>query len=46
VKNTRLTFRVKNFTDTRYAASSDPFYPDQIFLGAPRTYEVEASFKF
>jgi iron complex outermembrane recepter protein len=45
-KSTRLTFRVRNFTDTKYAAWSDPFYPDQIFLGAPRTYEVETSFKF
>ncbi|MGJ5177503.1 TonB-dependent receptor [Bradyrhizobium oligotrophicum] len=44
--STRLTFRVRNVTDKRYAAWNDPFYPDQIFLGAPRTYEVEASFKF
>jgi iron complex outermembrane receptor protein len=44
--NTRVTFRVRNFTDTKYAAWSDPSYPDQIFLGAPRTYEVETSFKF
>ncbi|MGJ5009654.1 TonB-dependent receptor [Bradyrhizobium oligotrophicum] len=44
--STRLAFRVRNVTDRRYAAWSDPFYPDQIFLGAPRTYEVEASFKF
>ncbi|CCD84624.1 conserved exported protein of unknown function [Bradyrhizobium sp. ORS 285] len=44
--STRLAFRVRNVTDKRYAAWSDPFYPDQIFLGAPRTYEVEASFKF
>lgn len=44
--STRLTFRVRNVTDTKYATWSDPFYPDQIFLGAPRTYEVSASFKF
>ncbi|MGJ4949894.1 TonB-dependent receptor domain-containing protein [Bradyrhizobium sp. HKCCYLS20291] len=44
--STRLAFRVRNVTDKRYAAWSDPFYPDQIFLGTPRTYEVEASFKF
>ncbi|MGY3451548.1 TonB-dependent receptor [Bradyrhizobium sp. USDA 4353] len=44
--STRLAFRIRNVTDKRYAAWSDPFYPDQIFLGAPRTYEVEASFKF
>lgn len=44
--NTRVTFRVRNFTDTKYAAWSDPFYPDQVFLGARRTYEIETSFKF
>ncbi|WP_245320039.1 TonB-dependent receptor [Bradyrhizobium sp. LMTR 3] len=46
VDSTRVTFRVRNFTDAKYAAWSDPFYPDQIFLGAPRTYEIAASFKF
>ena len=46
VLDTRLTFRVRNFTDTKYAIWSNPFYPDQIFLGAPRTYEVVASFRF
>ena len=25
---------------------SDPSYPDQISLGAPRSYEIETSFKF
>jgi outer membrane receptor protein involved in Fe transport len=44
--NTRVTFRVRNLTDRRYAEWSDPSYPDQIFLGAPRTYEIETSFKF
>lgn len=44
--NTRVTFRVRNLTDTKYATWGDPFYPDQVFLGAPRTYELEASFKF
>ncbi|WKA31182.1 TonB-dependent receptor [Bradyrhizobium roseum] len=44
--NTRVAFRVRNLTDTKYAAWGDPFYPDQVFLGAPRTYELEASFKF
>ncbi|MBH5388559.1 TonB-dependent receptor [Bradyrhizobium sp. CNPSo 4019] len=44
--NTRVTFRVRNLTDKKYAAWSDPFYPDQIFLGAARTYEIETSFKF
>ena len=44
--NTRVTFRVRNLSDKRYATWSDPSYPDQIFLGAPRTYEIETSFKF
>lgn len=46
VKQTRLTFRVRNITDKRYAVWGDPFYPDQILLGAPRTYEVSAAFKW
>ncbi|MBR0714737.1 TonB-dependent siderophore receptor [Bradyrhizobium liaoningense] len=46
VAQTRLTFRVRNVTDKRYAIWGDPFYPDQILLGAPRTYEVSAAFKW
>ncbi|MBR0992080.1 TonB-dependent receptor [Bradyrhizobium japonicum] len=42
----RLTFRVRNITDKRYAIWGDPFYPDQILLGAPRTYELSAAFKW
>lgn len=45
VDQTRLIFRVRNFTDKRYAIWGDPFYPDQILLGAPRTYEISAAFK-
>jgi iron complex outermembrane receptor protein len=44
--NTRLTFRVRNLTNKLYAAWGDPGYPDQIVLGAPRSYEVAASFKW
>jgi hypothetical protein len=29
-----------------YALWGDPFYPDQILLGAPRTYELAAAFKW
>ena len=43
---TRLTFRVRNVTDKRYATWGDPFYPDQILLGSPRTYEISAAFKW
>lgn len=46
VDQARLIFRVRNFTDKRYAIWGDPFYPDQILLGAPRTYEISAAFKW
>jgi iron complex outermembrane receptor protein len=46
VENTRLSFRVRNLTNKLYAAWGDPGYTDQIILGAPRSYEVAASFKW
>ncbi|OAF10617.1 ligand-gated channel protein [Bradyrhizobium centrolobii] len=46
VDQARLTFRVRNITDKRYAIWGDPFYPDQVLLGAPRTYEISAAFKW
>ena len=46
VDNTRLSFRVRNLTNRQYAAWGDPGYTDQIILGAPRSYEVAASFKW
>jgi iron complex outermembrane recepter protein len=46
VNETRITFRVRNLTDKRYAIWGDPFYPSQILLGAPRTYELAAAFKW
>jgi iron complex outermembrane recepter protein len=46
VEQTRLSFRVRNLTDRRYAAWGDPGYTDQIILGAPRSYEAAASFKW
>ncbi len=42
----RVTFRVRNLTNRIYAAWSDPGYPDQVLLGAPRTYEIAASAKW
>jgi iron complex outermembrane receptor protein len=42
----RVTFRVRNVTNAVYAAWSDTTYPDQVILGAPRTYEVAASAKW
>ncbi len=46
IKNTRVAFRVRNITNAIYAAFSDPGYQDQIYLGAPRTYEVSASLRW
>jgi iron complex outermembrane receptor protein len=46
IDTTRFAFRVRNVTDRVYAAFSDPGYQDQIYLGAPRTFEVATSFKW
>jgi iron complex outermembrane receptor protein len=46
IKTLRITFRVRNLTNAIYAAWSDPGYPDQIYLGDPRTYELSASAKW
>ena len=46
IKSMRLTFRVRNLTNAVYAAFSDPGYPDQVYLGDPRTYELAAHFKW
>ena len=46
IKNLRVTFRVRNLTDAIYAQWADPGHPDQVLLGAPRTYEVAASTKW
>ena len=45
-KDIRLTFRVRNLTNVVYAQWSDSGLPDQVLLGAPRTYEVGASAKW
>jgi iron complex outermembrane receptor protein len=42
----RVTFRVRNLTNTVYAQWADPGLADQVLLGAPRTYEVAASAKW
>ena len=46
VRKTKFSLRVRNLTNERYAVWSDAFYPDQILLGAPRSYEVSAVMKF
>jgi iron complex outermembrane receptor protein len=42
----RVTFRVRNVTNALYAQFSDPGYQDQVYLGAPRTFELSASAKW
>lgn len=44
--STRLSLRVRNLTNKVYAVWSDPFYPDQILLGAPRSVELALNHKF
>ncbi|MEP6837562.1 MAG: TonB-dependent receptor plug domain-containing protein [Bradyrhizobium sp.] len=46
VDKTRIIFRVKNITNKLYAQWGDSSYPDQVILGAPRSYEIAASFKW
>jgi iron complex outermembrane receptor protein len=46
IKTLRLTLRVRNLTNAIYATWADPGYPDQIYLGAPRTYAIAASAKW
>ncbi len=40
VRDVQLTLRGRNLGNRTYAAWADPFYPDQILLGAPRSYEL------
>ena len=46
LKAVRVTFRVRNLTNAIYAQWADPGLPDQVLLGAPRTFEVAASAKW
>ncbi len=46
IKTLRISFRVRNLTNAIYAAFSDPGYPDQVYLGDPRTYELAVSTKW
>jgi len=41
-----VMLRVRNLADRRYAIWSDPFYPDQILLGAPRSVELSLRHEF
>ncbi len=42
----RLMVRVRNATDEEFAPWADVFYPNQIVLGSPRTYEISLHTKF
>jgi iron complex outermembrane receptor protein len=42
----RIALTVRNATDEVYAPWSDATYPDQILLGAPRSYELSFQAKF
>ncbi len=42
----RVMFRVRNVTNALYAQFSDPGLPNQVILGAPRTFELSASAKW
>ncbi len=46
MENARLTARVQNVLDENYSPWADVFYPDQIFLGSPRTYSLSLYVKF
>ena len=39
-RGTTVLLRGRNLTDRVYAAWADPFYPDQILIGAPRSVEI------
>lgn len=46
VNRAKVSFRIRNLTDRKYATWGDPFYPDQVLLGAPRSFELSVTYKF
>ena len=46
VDRTRFAFRARNLTNRTYADFVDPGYEQQVYLGAPRSYEAAISFKW
>ena len=38
--SSRIMLRVRNLFDTEYSPWADVYYPNQIVLGSPRTYEI------
>ncbi len=43
---TQVSLRVRNLADRTYGAWADPFYPDQILIGAPRSIELALNMTF
>jgi iron complex outermembrane recepter protein len=43
LESMRVSFRVRNVTNALYAQFSDSGLPDQVILGAPRTFQLGAS---
>lgn len=41
-----LTLRGRNLFDKTYAQSGSQFYPDQVLIGLPRTYELSLTARF
>jgi len=46
INRTRLSFWARNLTNKMYADFVDPGYQQQLYLGAPRSFEGAISFKF
>jgi iron complex outermembrane receptor protein len=46
IGNSRVLVRVRNLTDEEFSPWADVFYPNQIVLGTPRTYEVSLHMGF
>lgn len=45
-KNLTVTLRGRNLLDKTYAIWADPFYPNQVLIGAPRTVELVMMARF
>ncbi|MFT5133299.1 MAG: iron complex outermembrane receptor protein, partial [Gammaproteobacteria bacterium] len=40
IGKSRLMIRVRNLFDQEFSPWADVFYPNQIVLGSPRTFEI------
>jgi iron complex outermembrane recepter protein len=46
MEKARLILRARNLTNRLYAQWSDPGYPDQVYLGAPRSFDLGLSLRW